>query len=369
MIDLNKYSKHIILTIIGLSVLLGLGLAYRNIVLDNSFRFSALLDDRYIFNTNGESFSDSEIKEIIETKYFNNHTLIVGILVEFVSLSGTNIAFLIFLTLKITFIFLIFKFFKRYINENKSTLNGILLLFASSSFFISTSNYLLDIFSFIIFGIMLLYKAKSFNTIINADSNSNYGNLIHYNIFNGLINGFLAFVFSYINPINIVLVPLFGNSGNMLKKKYTLTYFITFILLNLIFYSVYDYNLIKSFDFIIETNHFDVPNLFILKNYLGLLVFMFLFYYLMIFKKWKSGISGLINFEIYYSLLIFIILTFNSNYFLNMYIFTMLFVVITPYISNVLTYYKNSDSENNKAILNFFVLYFLINLYLVSNFF
>ena len=185
----------------------------------------------------------------------------------------------------------------------------------------------------------------------------------------GITNGILAYFFSYINPINIIFLPIVAISGNKLNRKYSISYLISFILLNLIFYSVYEYNLIKSLDLIFETNYLTIPNLFILKNYLGLLVFIFLFYYLMIFKKWKSGISGMINFEVYYSLLLLILLTFNSNYFLNMYIFTMLFIIIIPYISNVLTYYKNSDSENNKAILNFFVLYFLINLYLVSNFF
>lgn len=376
MIDLTKYSKHIVLVLISLGILLNTYLTYKNIVLNNSFRFSALLDDRYITDSNGVQLEDEVFKEIIENHFFQQHHFLVDLLVEFVSLSGTNIAFVLFLILKIAFLYLLIKYLTKSLKDNKIIINAIFILFVTSAFNIATVNYLLDIISFIFLAFILIRKYKQFQvsehslslSVISA-SQSNSTSLIDKSISNGIIIGNLLFIFNYLNPINLIFTPFFVFNSNKLNLKYTLSFLSSFILINIIIFFTTDYNILSALKFITLTNQFKIVNIFLLKNYLGLLIFILLFYYLIYFKKWKSGVVGLINFEVSYGLFLFFALLFLGNYYLTMYVFTVLLILILPHIANVITYYKLSDAENNAAITNFYIAYFLINLYLISNFY
>lgn len=368
MIDLTKYSKQIVLVLISLGIVLNTYLTYKNIVISNSFRFSALLDDRYITDSNGVQLEDEAFKEIIKNHFFQQHHFIIDLLVEFVSLSGTNVAFVMFLILKIVFLYLLIKYLTKSLKDNKIIINAVFILFVTSAFNLATVNYLLDIISFIFLAFILIRKFKQFQ-VSEQNSNNNITSLIDKSLSNGILCGILLFIFNYVNPVNIIFAPFFVFNTIKFNFKYTISFLVSFVLINLTFFLTSDYNIIAAFKFITLTNQFKIINIFLLKNYLGLLVFILLFYYLIYFKKWKSGVVGLLNFEVYYGLFLFFALMFLGNYYLTMYIFTVLLIIIVPYIANVITFYKLSDSENNAAITNFYIAYFLINIYLISNFY
>lgn len=378
---LLKFEKKIYILLIIISILTNIWLTFNNVSVQNNLKYSSLLDPTFIGIDKVNHPESSGLNEVFNVHYFQNHTLLIDFSLAFIKHSGTTTAFFLLLTLKLILLTLFVKLFQLEVSNKRNIYIAFLLLISSSSFTTALTNYFLDIISLIFYILILIKKVKYYKiqtgesplptfsiltTKYKPEVSKPNNSLLHLNkdIVAGVLSGILCTIFIYLNPIHLVLLPVFLFSGNKFVKNYTLSYLVTIGLLFTILLFAFNYNLLATMSVVLETNQFGLIPLRLLKHYLGLFIFLTLFYYLIFSKKWKSGVVGIIQYKLFYVLLLFILLPFLSNYFLSLYLMTLLLIYVLPFISNVLAFYQNSDTENRIAVLNFFIAYVFINLYL-----
>lgn len=361
--DQNKYNKFILLLLVILGLAINILLPYKSITIDSELNFSTLLSNQ---NQTKPLFSESEFEQIIKTDYFDKHNLFIENFAIFVNLEGSNVGYLFFVIFKLLFLYLLFKYISSYTKDKKVTIIGLILILNSSPLILITNNYLLDLVSLIIYVYFILQKVKFNHSKIeqSEELQNNNKDIIIFAIKSTILFSILI----YINPLNIILIPFFLISTNINNQKY----FISFVILMLTFWSLnyllFDYSIISTFELLPKMLFLEIPNIFILKNYLGILVFTLVFYYLIFKNKWKSEIFGNKNIEFYLIFILLFILPFISQYYVSLYIYVLAIMVILPNISKIIYYVYSSEPENQSAVINFMIFYYLINLYLVSNF-
>jgi len=361
--DQNKYNKFIILLLVFLGFAINILLPYKSIKIDSELNFSTLFSAQNKIPT---QTIDTDYEQIIRTDYFDKHNLFIENFSIFVDLAGSNVGYLFFIVLKLFCLYLIFKYLSLYTKDNKMTLIGIVLILNSAPFILISNNYLLDLVSITIYIFYLLQKIKFNNTKSeNVDEfNNGYKNIVVFSLKSTILFSILI----YINPLNLILIPFFLISTNIKNQKYFIIFGFCFTTFWIIISQFFGYSLISTFEILPKLLFLKLPNTFLLKNYLGILVFTLVFYYLILKNKWKSEIFGNKNIEFYLILILLFILPFISQYYVSLYIYLLLLMVILPNISKIIYYVFSSEVENQNAVINFLIFYYLINLYLVSNF-
>lgn len=366
--DPNTYNRFIILLLVLLGITINVLLPYKLIKIDSEFNFTTLF---FAQNEVISQDNKTELEQIIKTEYFDKHKLFLENFSIFLNLAGSNVGFLFFLLFKFLSLYLVFKYI--FINsndsntkDNKVTLIGIIIILNSAPFILISSNYLLDIISITLFLYYLIQKNK-FNSKINTIENfdKGYKNVIIFSLKSTILFSILI----YINPVNLVLIPFFFISSNIKNQKHLFIFGFSLLILWIVIFQLFGYSLLYTFDILPKLLSLKFPNTFILKNYLGILVFTLVFFYLLIKHKWKSEIFGNKNIEFYLIFVLLFILPLISQYFVSLYIYLLLFMIILSNILNVISYVFSSEIENQNVIINFLIFYFIINLYLVSNFY